>query len=256
MLDAPAEGRYDLVLGVVSEEKGVATAEVNGRLLPGFCSFPAASEPVTAAFHGIALQRGKVEVKIRGTAALGVYGVRFLPVMRPVPGADWAIAGPYEAYWGTLAKMGCGDDALKAGFDDIEKTNLASCKWRIAAPGVEDALWDRGAHMALRIASTGGQRSIIRTTVSSDRDRTATLIVAVDWWARVRLNGEMVKTDVSGGGSEENGCNFWGWYPMWTGVVNLKKGDNDLVIYQNGGSLGSAFAAWITDDEGVRTTLP
>ena len=256
MLDAPAEGRYDLVLGVVSEEKGVATAEVNGRLLPGVCSFPAASEPVTAAFHDIALQRGKVEVKIRGTAALGVYGVRFLPVMRPVPGADWAIAGPYEAYWGTLAKMGCGDDALKAGFDDIEKTNLASCKWRIAAPGVEDALWDRGAHMALRIASTGGQRSIIRTTVSSDRDRTATLIVAVDWWARVRLNGEMVKTDVSGGGSEENGCNFWGWYPMWTGVVNLKKGDNDLVIYQNGGSLGSAFAAWITDDEGVRTKLP
>lgn len=255
-LDSPAEGRYDLVLGVASEKKGVATAEVNGRLLPGVCSFPAANEPVTAAFRGVALPQGKVEVKIRGAAALGVYGVRLLPVMRPVPGVDWAIAGPYEAYWGTLAKMGRGDDALKAGFDDIEKTDLASCKWRFAAPGVEDSLWDRGAHMALRIASTVCQRSIIRTTVTSDRDRTATLIVAVDWWARVRLNGEMVKTDVSGGGCETNGCNFWGWYPMWTGIVNLKKGDNDLVIYQNGGSLGSAFAAWITDDEDVRTKLP
>ena len=255
-LDAPAEGRYDLVLGVASEGKGVATAEVNGRLLPGVCSCRAANEPVTAAFRGVALGQGKAEVKIRGAAALGVYGVRLLPVMRPVPGADWAIAGPYEAYWGTLSKMGRGNDALKAGFDDIEKTDLSSCKWRLAAPGVEDALWDRGVHMALRIASTGYQRSIVRTNVTSDRDRTATLIVAVDWWARVRLNGEMVKTDVSGGGCEENGCNFWGWYPMWTGVVNLKKGDNDLVIYQNGGSLGSAFAAWITDDEGVRTKLP
>lgn len=119
-----------------------------------------------------------------------------------------------------------------------------------------DALADRGVQMPLRISSTGCDRLIVRTTVYSDRDRTATLVSAVDWWSRATLNGERVKTNVVGGSSEENDLDFWGWYPMFTGKLNLKKGANDLVFYVNGGSLGSAITGWITDDTGIRTTVP
>ncbi|MGI5870073.1 MAG: hypothetical protein ACOX9C_11600 [Kiritimatiellia bacterium] len=251
-LAVPAEGRYDLVLGAVGDAKGVATVTVDGRILGDVCTFRKAKAPMTATFRGIALAPGEAAVKIAAASGAGVYGVRFLPAMKPIPGADWAVAGPFAAFWGSMA--GQGDESLKDGFDDLMKTDLASVDWKLAAPGVRDNLWDRGVQMPLRIGSTGNDRLIARTTVMSERDRTATLIVAVDWWCRATLNGELVKTDVVGGGHEINGCNYWGWYPMYTGVVNLKKGANDLVLYVNGGSLGSAIAGWISDDDDILTT--
>ncbi|MGI6495921.1 MAG: hypothetical protein ACOX5G_07500 [Kiritimatiellia bacterium] len=252
-LAVPAEGRYDLVLGAVGAAKGVASVTVNGKILDDVCLFRKAKEPMTATFRGIALAPGEAVVKIAAASGVGVYGVRFLPAMKPIPGTDWAVAGPFPPFRGAVA--GKGDERLKAGFDELMKTDLASVDWKLAAPGVRDNLWDRGVQMPLRIASTGNDRLIARTTVMSERDRTATLIIAVDWWCRATLNGELARTDVVGGGSEVNGCNFWGWYPMYTGVVNLKQGANDLVLYVNGGSLGSAIAGWISDGDDILTTL-
>ena len=256
-LDVPAEGRYDLVLGAVGAKKGVASVTVNGTLLGDVCRFAKAKTPMTASFRGLALESGKATVKVSAASAVGLYGVRFLPALKPIPGTDWAVAGPFPKTWGRLGgrrKGTEGDLALKEGFDDLMKTDLAKQDWKYAAPGVRDGLWDRGVQMPLRIGSTGADRLIARTTVMSERDRTATLVIAVDWWCRATLNGEPVKTDVNGGGSEVNGCSYWGWYPMYTGIVNLKKGANDLVVYANGGSLGSALCGWISDDDDILTT--
>ena len=256
-LDVPAEGRYNLVLGAVGEEKGVASVTVNGSLLGDVCRFAKAKEPMTASFRGIPLEAGKATVKVSAASGVGLYGVRFLPALKPIPGTDWAVAGPFKKFWGALGgrRKGVeGDLALKEGFDDLMKTDLSKVEWKMAAPGVRDALWDRGVQMPLRIASTGADRLIARTTIMSERERTATLVIAVDWWCRATLNGESVKTDVVGGGSEVNGCSFWGWYPMYTGIVRLKPGANDLVLYVNGGSLGSAITGWVTDDDDILTT--
>lgn len=252
--DVSAEGRYDLVLGAVSEKKGVASVSANGKILNGICRFEKAREPMNTTFRGINLMPGKVTFTVKGANSLGIYGVRFLPVVRPIPGTDWAVADKFGKYWGTFSKFANGDEALKAGFDDLMKTDLSKLKWNYASPGIRDALWYRGVHMPLRVSSVGADRIIAKTTVISDRDRTATFISAVDWWARVTVNGELIKTDVVGGGSEINGCSFWSWYPMYTGLINLKKGENELVVYLNGGSLGSAITGWITDDEGIITT--
>ncbi len=253
-LDVLAEGRYKLVLGAVSAQSGIAVVSANGTLLPEVCMFGESRMPMTASFGGIDLKLGKVEIRVKSSAPIGIYGIRFLPELRPIPGVDWAVAGPFERVFGGAA--GWDDKLLKNGFDDLMKKDLDTLDWKYATPGVFDALSDRGVHMPLRISSTGCDRLIARTTVWSDRDRTATLVSAVDWWSRATLNGERVKTNVVGGSSEENDLDFWGWYPMFTGKLNLKKGANDLVFYVNGGSLGSAITGWITDDAGIRTTAP
>lgn len=251
-IEVPADGDYDLTMGVVCAEAGVASVAVNGKLLPRACEFGAPRRPTTAVFRRIPLKAGSAVVKLSASSAAGVYGLRFLPVLRPVPGEDWIVAGPFPR--NAFAAESSGDKGLGQGLDELARMDLGALEWQWATPGVRDALSDRGVHMPLRIGSTGNDRFIARTTIVSDRDRSATLVVAVDWWCRAVLNGKPVRTDVVGGGSEVNGASFWGFHPLYTGIVQLRKGENDLVLYGNGGTLGSAIAGWITDSDEILTS--
>lgn len=250
-LNAPAEGFYNLELGVVARKAGSIVATANGRILDGTGRITTPEVPASASWRRFHVPQGKFELTLSARHPIGVYGVKLNPCMRPIPGTDWVVADKFPRYWGSV-EHGYNQKLVDEGLDLLVTNDLSKLKWNYAPEGIRDALWDRGLHMPLRVSSTGCDRIISKTTIVSDRPRTATVMIAVDWWARVFVNGELVKTDVAGGGAKT--ANFWGWYPMFTGVVNLKQGANELVAYQNGGSLGSAICGWISEADDIITT--
>ena len=75
--------------------------------------------------------------------------------------------------------------------------------------------------------------------------------MAVDWWAKAFLNGEPVATNIKPEVKADSGADFTTWYAVHWGALKLKKGVNTLLVKQQGGSGGSAFATYITDDPGI-----
>ena len=194
-LKIPAEGEYRLAIGQIAEKPGVAVAYIDGKSLPEPMIIRNANNPETAVFPPIALKPGQVEFKLQGTGAIGVYALRLLPVLRPIPGKEWKVAGTFPSLWGSF--HGHADELVKQALstkypaedqlnDDAQFTTSEGAKfgWRFAIPGIEDSLSDIGVHMPLRTYSSSGGVNIAVTRIRSDRDRTALLYLAIDWWAQ------------------------------------------------------------------------
>ena len=262
-MDVPADGFYDIEVGVVVEEAGDVAMVMGGASPPGEPKSasgepPAIRQaiadslaPATAVFRGIALQRGTVHVSIRATngKGVGVYGARLSPILRGTPAADWKWAGPFPGMTG-----GENDSAnVRAGLDDLAARDTDALEWQ-SGGGVGDALADFGIDIYSRCGDSRKARFLARTTIDSDRDRTATLVVAVDWWARAILNGDPVATDRTAEAVETDGAGFCGTTPTSRAVLNLRKGRNDLVLHVCGGSFGCSFGAWTSAGDGMGTS--
>ena len=130
-----------------------------------------------------------------------------------------------------------------------------SIRWARPTGTAQGLLWDRGVDMSIRAHSGSGDVNFAATHIHADRERTALLYVAAEWWARAYLNGERLTSDIDPQLRDECGADFNTFYPTFRAVLKLRAGDNVLLVKQHGGTLGSAFAGFITRDDDIRVTI-
>ena len=77
------------------------------------------------------------------------------------------------------------------------------------------------------------------------------LFIGVDWWANAWLNGQRIKSDGAQKAKDSCGCEFNTMYYA-RGIIKLKPGVNTLLRLEiTGGSLGSSFCAWISNQKDI-----
>lgn len=254
-LNVKVAGRYDLHIGHVAAVRGYATIDVNARRNGGILTFADWRKPGMDILRGVDLPAGSVSVRIAGTSALGVYAVRCLPCLKPVPGDRWLLTGSIDSP--------CRDEgfrfsgkSISASFENLSRIYAEKrdgLVWYPQVKGVEDNLSDRGVNVSLRTSGMRARDSwIARTEVRSDVAKRVQIVCAIDWWCKVLVNGKEIKTDCT----DASGAGFTTWYPYYTGLADLREGVNEVVILGQSGSFGAAFAAWISDDDTVAAVCP
>jgi len=266
-VDIPAEGNYTLQFGLVAAQAGPVMIKAGGKTLPLPAIIHSPGKPDTAVFNNVSMTAGKQQLDLSrpGGESFGLYGLKVLPRMRPLGSDKWSVVGPFHSFWG--GHFGYGVDRVKKGMETIyppeKKPDVSATYktkdgrelcWVQKVGNVSGRFSDRGVDMSVRTASPGRDFNFGLAYVYSDRDRTALLMVPSDWWARAYLNGKRLRTDMPKKDVDACGADFTTHYPYYRAVMQLRKGENILLIKQHGGSLGSAFGAYITDDTGIICT--
>lgn len=248
-LSLKAAGRYDLHIGHAATTPGYATVEVNGRRIDRILTFVDARMPGADILRGIEMPVGEVVVRIVGTSPLGVYAVRCLPSLKPIPGHRWVLSGSIDSpcLHGEFTP-----ERISESFANLFRTYAEkrdSLTWHQQVKGLEDGLSDRGLYVPLRSSGMRAKDSwIARTEIRSDSAKRVMFVCAIDWWCKVLVNGREIETDCT----DASGANFSTHYPYYTGIVDLREGVNEVVILGQSGSFGAAFATWISDDDTVK----
>ena len=257
-LDIPADGAYTFKLGHVAKTGGVIVAELAGQSLAVPAVTVKPGTPEATVFPPIQLKAGKARLALRRPGGFGVYGLKLLPGLRPMPDAIWSVVGPFPSPWGQNEDHS--GKQVKAGMETVYPPELdqnvaavykadagRELRWTQKTGTIVSSIDDKGVNMAIRTCSPAASINFALTFITAESERTALLFVPVDWWARAYLNGERLRTEMDPKVLEDSGADFTTHYPRYSAVLKLKKGTNTLLIKQQGGSLGSAFAAYITD---------
>lgn len=244
-----AAGRCDLHIGHVAAKSGYATVEVNGKRVDRVLTFVEARMPGTDILRGVEMPAGEVAVRIVGTSPLGVYAVRCLPSLKPIPGRKWELSGSIDS---PCRQGEFTPKSISESFANLYRTYAEkrdSLKWHSQVKGLEDGLSDRGLYVPLRSPGMRAKDSwIARTEIRSDSAKRVILVCAIDWWCKVLVNGKEVETDCK----DASGANFNTHFPYYTGIVDLREGVNEVVVLGQSGSFGAAFAMWISDDNALK----
>lgn len=263
-LDIPADGRYALHVGHVAKTVGTGLAEIDGRSLDAPLVSHEAGAPDVTIYPAIDLKAGKRTLRLHRPGGIGIYAMKLLPALRPMGDNVWAVAGPFPSSWNTDGESG--EHLVKqtlervyppeqdAKLDSVYRTDDGrQIRWTMPqAGGAPSEIWDRGVAMSMRVGSVGRDVNYGLTHITSDRDQTVQLYMAADWWARAYLNGERVLSNIDPKVRDVHGADFTTFYPSFFAVLHLKRGVNTLMVKQHGGSMGSCFVAFITDDPGIK----
>lgn len=267
-LDIPADGPYVIQLGQVNDAMGTTIASVNGMGLARPAVTKAVGKPETVVFPPVNLKQGTATLTLHRQGALGVYGLKVLPVLEAMPSPLWMTAGPFKSKWGRTVTAGRtgGEQGIRLTFSHVyppEKNPSLNAvyknvygqtvKWIGDNGIVKGRIYDIGVDITIRTNSPSQDVAFARCTIHADRDRTALLYLPVDWWAMAYLNGQRLHTNIDDKQSAI-GYDFTTHYPTFYAVMQLKKGENILLIKQQGGSLGTKFAGYITKDAGLTVT--
>src|SRR5207248_2570508 len=98
-LDVPAEGRYALHIGHVARTVGDASLKVNGVAQSAPIVVHDAGAPESTVYPNLQLPAGKAKLLIERTGGIGVYGIKLLPLLRPMAEVNWAVVGPFPSTW-------------------------------------------------------------------------------------------------------------------------------------------------------------
>jgi hypothetical protein len=267
-VDIPAKGNYTLQFGLVSKLVGPVIVKAEGKTLSKPAIIHQAGKPDTAVFDNVALNTGRqcIEFSRPGGESFGLYGLKILPQMLPLGSHKWSVVGPFKSFWAQPGcKYGRTSEGIKVGMEtvyppekDLDIKAVYKTKdgrelhWMQAVGDVAGRFSDRGVDMAVRTASPSKDFNFALAYIYSDRDQEAILMVPCDWWARAYLNGERLRTNVPEKEVESSGADFTTHYPRFFAVMKLKKGENKLLIKQQGGSLGSGFGAYISNLPGLK----
>ena len=258
-LETPAAGNYSLSIGHVADKAGVTTVSVNGQSLPLPIVTAAAGAPESLTFPQISVPAGKTRLTLRRDGAFGVYGVKWLPVMRPLPSELWSVVGPFKSAWGEgPGRLGFEAAGAKKGFRTVlppetnsdlsavyKGENGAELRWAQKNDSLRGIVDATGVDWAVRTASPGLDFNYAMTFISSPDERTVFLDIGVDWWANAWLNGERVKSNLQTATVEASGADF-NSKRYCRAELHLKPGVNTLLIKTQGGSMGSSFSAYLT----------
>lgn len=258
-LDLPSAGAYRIVLGHVADAPGPMLVAAAGKRLPRAAQIAAANEPGQTAFPAVTLPAGKVPLTIDTAGSFGVYALQVIPVLRPLPSDLWSTVGPFRSAWESgranaevIAQSFAreyppeANPALDATYTNAWGKTL---RWEQAAAAVGERE-DRGPNFAIRCGSPKRDMCFATTYIHSPDAREVYFFLGTDWWADVRLNGEILESDVDAATLAKSHVWFSTFKPRGA-VLHLKPGWNRILVKNLGGSLGSSCAAWLIDQDGL-----
>jgi hypothetical protein len=266
-LDIPATGLYTLQFGLVGTTAGPVIVNVAGETLADPAMIREARKPDTAIHGNVDLTAGKQRVVLTrpGGGSFGLYALKVLPKMRALGSEKWSAVGPFDGFWANPKyPYGYKAAGVKAGMEhvyppeqnlDVKASYTTAdgrvLSWKQKFGDLAGQYSEHGVDMSVRTGSPGKSFNFALAYVNSDRDRTAMLMVTCDWWARAYLNGQRLRTNLPEKDVDTSGADFTTHYPRYFAVMHLKKGENKLLVKQQGGTLGSGFGAYISELPGV-----
>lgn len=264
-LNVPSPGTYKLSLGYISKTPGAISASLNGQDLAIPMMIHTPGEPERVVFPSMKLPAGKVRLTITRNDPFGIYAAKLTPVLMPLPTTVWSTVGPFRSFWIPQLRASEMDAALKKGADTVyppqenpsitatyKNENGEDLKWtqtREIIGSHEDA----GVNFAQRAGILSTNFGFAQTFITSPEEQDAVFYLGSDWWANAYLNGELLKPD--GKREEQESTGFWfnRWKPRPV-KVHLKKGENRLLVKNQGGNMNCWFTAYITDPGNLKVS--
>lgn len=257
-LPVPVPGRYRLSLGYVATATGALTVAIDGKDLPVPMTVRTVGEPERIVFPAMSLPEGKVRLTIRGEGNFGIYATKLVPVLVPLPSTLWSSVGPFRSFWIPQLRAAEMDAALKRGADTVyppQQDPSVTAVYRNEKG--EELRWkqtkeivgsheEAGVNFSQRAGIVAMDFGFAQTFIQSPEEQDALIYIGTDWWANAYLNGEMLKPD--GKRAEQESTGFWfnRWKPRPV-KVRLKKGENTLLVKNQGGNMMCWFTAFISD---------
>lgn len=257
-LEVPVPGYYQLSVGFVGSEPGLITGALAGQSLPIPLPVRKSGMPERITFPKVQLPAGKTSLELTAPMPFGIYAVKLVPVLQQLPTTLWSTVGPFRSSWRTGLR---GDDeaaALKIGADKIyppqqdlslnatyKNESGRDLKWS-QTKDIVGSHEETGVNFSQRIGVTGMDISFAVTFIHSPQDQDALFYIGTDWWANAYLNGEFLKPAGDLADQEKSGYWFHRWKPRPV-KIRLKKGENTLLVKNQGGSMHCWFTAYISD---------
>jgi hypothetical protein len=257
-LTVPSPGTYKLSLGYIAETAGVMTVTLNGQSLAVPMTVRTPGEPERIVFPSVKLPAGKVRLSVMRPDPFGLYAAKLTPVLMPIPTTLWSTVGPFKSFWIPQLRAAEMDAALRKGAEKIyppQENPSLDAKYRNESG--EELHWtqtkevigsheEAGVNFSQREGLLSNNFGFAQTFITSPEEQDAVLYLGTDWWANAYLNGELLKPD--GKREEQESTGFWfnRWKPRPV-KVHLKKGENRLLVKNQGGNMNCWFTAYLTD---------
>jgi hypothetical protein len=257
-LNVPVAGYYQLSVGHVAATAGTIVGTINGKSLPIPMVVGAVGEPEKTVFPQLYLDAGTARFSVRRGDAFGLYALKLVPVLKPLPTTRWSTVGPFKSFWSFDLRGEASNEALRKGADkhyppeenpslDGVYRNEAGRELRwTQAEAIIGTHEDAGVNFAQRAGVTAKDYAFAQTFIHSPKDQEVLIYLGSDWWANAYLNGELLKPAGNRAEQEKTGLWFSRWKPRFVKVL-LKKGENRLLVKNQGGSMQSWFSCYITD---------
>ncbi|MGC4005084.1 MAG: hypothetical protein QM811_19010 [Pirellulales bacterium] len=260
-----SDGKYAIHLGFIASVEGNISVALDHQPLAEKIEGVKINQPDRAIFPPVQLKAGAHAITINHKNGIGIYGLKVLPVLRPVSDVNWSVCGPFPSF----LKENVKDDFIPVSkgfatayepetnqsFDAVFTTATGlKLKWKPPMGEPRSMISDLGVDMSCRTGSPSYDINYAVSFINSDRDTTTMLYLAPQWWANVYLNGIRLNSNIDSTMRDKYGADFTTWYPRFFTVLNLKKGSNILLVKQHGGSGGSGFAAFVTDTPDIQFT--
>lgn len=253
-LDVPVPGRYDLELGLASENGGVVEVALDRQALASDAALPHPGCPDTLDLPGLALEAGRQTLSIAGASRLGLYALRLAPVWRPVPSESWLTIGPFPTGFGPQQPICEVRKALEHAYPPEAAFHRDAV---YPGAGGRDVCWghsaaregehaDVGVNFPYRCGTHASGVCYARTVIDSPEAREAVILLGCDWWAKVWVNGEPVRSERDAEACEEDGAQFNTWKPA-PARVHLRQGENVVLVKCHPGSTANWFTFRLSD---------
>ncbi|MGE9294695.1 MAG: hypothetical protein ACQKBV_00190, partial [Puniceicoccales bacterium] len=254
-IDCPASGRYRLSLGHVASAPGVAEVKINGKALATPVEMKTVGVPEKTIFPEIHLKAGEQLLEVDGDFPFGIYALQLVPKLQPLNTTLWSTAAPFQSYWVHTGKT---NENVKRtmekqfppeknpSIDAHYKNEMGDVITWTQANAPVGRHEKNGVNFAQRSGLTGYNVGFAQTFIYSPKDQEVMVYIASDWWANAWINGEIITTEAGETSFEETGSWFHRWKPR-VARIQLKKGENRLMVKNQGGNAWCWFTCYVTD---------
>ncbi len=260
-LDVPADGRYNLLIGVIAARSISAQVLIDETKAGTTQHLRYSGYPDAILLPKTALSKGRrrISVEVNDAVPFGVYNVHLEPVWRPLPSELWHTIGPFPTSFSVHSPLSVVRDALttrlpaekefKPGKEYPGAGALrVGWSWTKARRGKFAA---QGVDFPNRCGIKASGICLARTVIDSPAAYETELCIGCDWWGNAYLNGKLVTSARDPAEAAKDGAWFNTWKPT-SAKIRLRKGRNTLLVKCHPGSCANWFTCFINDPGDLR----
>lgn len=238
-VEVPATGKYRLELGITAERRGTFPVTV-GKLHRKF-RFRNAKCPDTIRLSGLELPGGTLAISLG--EGLELYALRLSPEWHAVPGDRFEVAGIFPTSYRRSSPVETMGEIFRSVIPELYETR----EYRFSGvSGRGDHGRERlNFHYCLPHPGTG--IALARLKLQSPVKQKLLAAFGCDWWAELRLNGEIVSGHRSPKDKALDGAEFNGWKPDPV-LLDLQTGPNTLEIACHSGTMAHWTVLFLNRD--------
>jgi len=262
-LDASAQGRYNLYIGIITETSAPIQITLDDKAIECGKGNVVVGAPDTLIFEALQLDSGSHVLSIQSNARFGLYGLQLEQVWLPVPAEFWQTIGPFPTAFGPQKPVSEVCKAMNCVFPPENEFNLdmsykgaegQQIAWSYSKQREGDHS-DYGVNFPYRCGTETSGVCYARSVIVAPDACSVMVMLGCDWWANLWVNGRMLKSGRDPEICEKDGAQFNMWKPH--GVkVNLQKGENIFLVKCHNGTTANWFSLRISIRNGIQIQLP